>query len=71
MSMLSARLNANAVDFPAPHRSLRACVVIPVRNEQAVLPGVIAALAAYGGQTVRNDVNPERPDHADALEVRD
>ncbi|MBW4529293.1 MAG: glycosyltransferase family 2 protein [Aphanothece saxicola GSE-SYN-MK-01-06B] len=46
MSTLSARLNANTVAFPVPHGRLRACVVIPVRNEQAVLSGVIAALAA-------------------------
>ncbi len=47
MSILSARLTSNQeVDFADPHGRLRACVVIPVRNEQAVLPGVIAALAA-------------------------
>lgn len=47
MSTLSARVITNQrVDFAEPHGRLRACVVIPVRNEQAVLPCVIAALAA-------------------------
>lgn len=34
------------VGFPEPHARLQACVVIPVRNEQTVLPFVVAALAA-------------------------
>lgn len=31
--------------FPEPHARLQVCVVIPVRNEQALLPFVVAALA--------------------------
>lgn len=41
-------LAARTLDFcfPQPHSQMRACVVVPVRNEQAILPALIAALAA-------------------------
>ena len=42
-----AALLARSVDFslPAPHPDMRACVVVPARNEETTLPALIAALA--------------------------
>lgn len=48
--------------FPAPHPLLRACIVVPARNEQAILPAVIGALA------VQRDFWAE-PRYASALEL--
>ena len=44
-------LAARALDFdlPAPHPRMRACIVVPARNEEAALPALIAALAGQRG----------------------
>ena len=45
----TARLQAAAAlgaGVPAPHPGLRACIVVPVRNEECNLPRLIDALAA-------------------------
>ncbi len=58
-----SRGRAHQLDFPPPHPEMRVCIVVPARNEELLLPRLIASLADQR----RLDGTPVAPRHAEVL----
>ncbi len=54
---------AHEFDFPPPHADMRACIVVPARNEEQLLPRLIASLADQR----RLDGTPVEPRYSEVL----